>query len=1202
MYNLILKRTMQKKITYFITLILLFSGNISFAQEINPGVLYRIVSPSGLVVDNKETTEDNARLYLAKENKNSKGQLWKISPLLDGYYLITNPYGGKSIDNGNIHSGDGNPLLQWGESRGNQNQHWKITVTGTGAYQIIQRVSGMALAFQGSDAAGSLISQLPNSSQLWRLVETSVKSDIDYTVRGKDEWENETIFNINKEPGHATYIPFPSVESLKADKSFDKPWEEPSSSLYMSLNGNWKFHWVKQPSERPTNFQNPNYNVSSWKEIPVPSNWEMHGYGTPIYTNIRYPHKNNPPLIQSQKGYTNEKEPNPVGSYRRDFTIPEDWDSKEIFLQFNGVYSGLFVWINGKKVGYSQGANNVAEFNITEYLQKGKNVIAAQVIRWTDGSYLEDQDMFRLSGIYRDVFLYATPKVHVRDYALTSEFKGDDYSSAKFLAKTYIKNYGKKGSDITNLKVTLLDPTGKEVVNLSQRVAKINKQDELSLDLNAEVINPLLWSAEKPNLYTAIISLQDEKGNTLEAMSSKFGFRKIEIKNKRVYINNKQIFFKGVNRHDTHPVYGRAVTVESMLQDILLMKTHNINMVRTSHYPNHPKFYAIMDYYGMYTMDEADIENHGNHSISGKPSWLPAFKDRMERMMQRDKNHPCVVFWSMGNEGGGGQNFADLYAYAKTIDTSRPIHYEGKNDSADIDSNMYPSVNNMANVDQRDSDKPYFLCEYAHAMGNAIGNLSEYWDYIENHSQRMIGGCIWDWVDQAIIKYDGPENHYFYGGDFGDTPNDQDFVCNGIVTPDRMITAKLKEVKQVYQYIKMKPLYKATGKIEIKNTYDFSNLNEFNITWEVIEDGVKVQSGKMDPLNLPSDERTTITIPYDRNLNSGKEYFLNVYFTLKEDKSWAKAGHIVAAEQFPLNERRTVSPIDVTNIGNLEVSTNGDNLNIGASGFQTVFNTKTGIMTSLKYGEKEMIYNQNGFNLNWYRSTSNDKYTDQKYYPTTYSSPFFTYNRSEDGKSVTVICNVTATIENDRKLKIPYTVKYTIYGNGAVDVDASFSKPANGDIIHRMGLQVVIPQGMENVEYYGAGPHENYWDRKESAFIGRYTTTVKGMEEEHYVRAQSMGNRESVRWVTITDNNKNGLKISSKDRLNFAALHFTDNEIWQAKHDFKLNEIRKPEVYLSLDCIQQGLGNASCGPLPLSEYMIPVNQPLSYSFRIEPVK
>lgn len=495
----------------------------------------------------------------------------------------------------------------------------------------------------------------------------------------------------------------------------------------------------------------------------MPSNWEMHGYGTPIYTNITYPFKNNPPFIQPQKGYTNEIEVNPVGSYRRDFSIPADWDGKEIILHFDGVYSGIYVWINGKKVGYSQGANNVAEFNITNYVKTGTNTIAAEVYRWTDGSYIEDQDMFRLSGIHRPVYLYATPKVHVRDYFLQSDFKGDDYSSALFKVKASIKNYDKKASQATTLDVSLLDTKGKEVANITQPVGALKANQEQEYDIQASVSNPSLWSAEKPNLYTAIITLKDNNGNVLEAMSSKFGFRKIEMKNKRVYINNEQVFFKGTNRHDIHPKFGKAVPVESMIQDIVMMKQHNLNTIRTSHYPNDPRMYALYDYYGLYVMDEADLENHGNHSISGMPSWIPAYKDRIERVIQRDKNHPSVIFWSLGNEGGNGDNFDEMYKVAKLLDPSRPVHYEGKNEAADIDSHMYPDLARMAAFDQRDTDKPYFLCEYVHSMGNAPGNIAEYWDYIENKSQRMIGGCVWDWVDQGLNMYGKPDNQYYLG-------------------------------------------------------------------------------------------------------------------------------------------------------------------------------------------------------------------------------------------------------------------------------------------------------------------------------------------------------------------------------------------------------------------------------------------------------
>jgi len=486
-------------------------------------------------------------------------------------------------------------------------------------------------------------------------------------------------------------------------------------------------------------------------------------------------------------------------------------------------------------------------------------------------------------------------------------------------------------------------------------------------------------------------------------------------------------------------------------------------------------------------------------------------------------------------------------------------------------------------------------------MGNAPGNIAEYWDYIENKSQRMIGACVWDWVDQGINMYGKPSNQYYLGGDFGDKPNDFDFVCNGLTTPDRRITAKLLEVKKIYQYIKFKGLALSTGKIEIENKYDFTNLNEYNISWEVIKDGVKSESGTMPSIDLAPNQKTTITVPYNKSLDAGSEYFLNISFSLKNDKSWVKAGHVVAVEQFALTGRQPLTAINTSSMQDIKTYIEGNDLIIGGADFKTIFNTQTGQMSSLQYNAKEMIYNGNGFNLNWYRSVNNDKYADQKYYQTVNDKPVFTYQVSADGKSVTVISSTTASIQSTTPVKVPYLVKYIIYADGTIDMDASFTAPQT-NIIHRLGLQVVLPAGMENIHYYARGPHENYWDRKHSALFGQYQTTAKGMEEEHYVRSQSMGNREDVRWVSVTDQNGKGLKISSKDRLGFGALHFTDQALWEAVHDFKLDEIRKPEVYLSLDCIQQGLGNASCGPLPLPEYLIPTNQNLSYSFRIQPSK
>jgi len=1170
-----------------------------FSQTPEEGVLYKIVSPSGLVLDNKESEVNVSDVYLAKDEKNNKGQLWQIVPYKDSY-LIYCPFNRKTLDIVGT-EGDRKPLHIYDFSRANTNQHWKITPTAGNRFKIRHAGNDRDVAFK-EEKAGAAVYTLLNSSVSWQLKTTNVKLPPE-NYRGKYEWENEQIFGVNKEEGHVTYIPFPTVESLKADPYFERPWEMPSSSYYQSLNGNWKFHWVKQPSERPVDFYRPDYDVSSWKEIPVPSNWEMYGYGTPIYTNVNYPFKNYPSLILPQKGYTNEIEVNPVGSYRRDFSIADEWTGKEIFLHFDGVYSGIYVWINGKKVGYSQGSNNDAEFNITPYIRSGSNTIAAEVYRWTDGSYIEDQDMFRLSGIHRDVYLYAVPKVHVRDYQLSAEFPKDDFSSATLKFDALIKNYDNRPSEKKVLEVELANADGNKVVILKREIAPMNAGEDATCHLSAVVNNPLLWSAEKPNLYAAVVSLKSFDGKDTEAMSSKFGFRKIEIKNKRVYINGEQIFFKGVNRHDIHPKFGKAVPTASMMEDILLMKRHNINTVRTSHYPNSPKMYAMYDYYGLYIMDEADLENHGNHSLSENKNWTPAYVDRITRVIQRDRNHPSVIFWSLGNEGGAGANFKAMYDKAKSLDPSRPVHYEGNSDYADIDSHMYPTIQRMSDFDQKASDRPYFLCEYVHSMGNAPGNLAEYWDYIENKSQRMIGACVWDWVDQGINKVGQPDNHYYMGGDFGDKPTDRDFCCNGLTTPDRRITAKLLEVKKIYQYIRFAPLALNTGMVEITNKYDFCNLNEFDITWEILQNGKTVESGVLETQDLPPNRKTTVTIPYKTKPVEGNEYFLNIYCSLKNDLRWAPKGHLIASEQFALNPRPAIKAIDTESLGKLTVNSSEKKLTITGSNFKAIMNEESGWMESLQYDGREMLYNGQGLSLNWYRSVGNDKFTDQQYYDAVYDAPLFAYSLDESGKALNVITDFKAIIHGEgATVELPYSVKYIFYADGTVDVNAEFTKPSNGDIIRRLGLQMVLPPEYENIRWYGRGPHENYSDRKQSALVGLYETTVSGMEAEHYVRAQSMGNREDIRWFTVTNNNRAGLKVTAKNNLSFSALHLTDKDLWDAYHDFQLDSIRKPEVYLNIDYIQQGLGNATCGPPPLAQYMIPVNTPLFYSFRIEPVE
>ncbi|WP_106832025.1 glycoside hydrolase family 2 TIM barrel-domain containing protein [Parabacteroides pacaensis] len=1194
---------MKNKQAYF-SLLMAFLWVAAFpgkgnAQQFDPKAFYEIVSSNNLLLDNQGSLDNNTNIFINNPSPGSTSQIWNLQDLGEGYYLISAPAVDKSLDNNNSSDRPG-PVIQWDSSRGNPNQQWKITKVGEDTYTLTCRASGMNLGLSEDAQPGKPVWQLKpdaaSKNQQWTIRKSKLKVTLE-SLRPKSDkdWENEKIFAVNKEPGHVTYVPYPSVESLKNSPAYRKAWVRTNSPRYQLLNGNWKFNWVKQPSERPVNFYKPGYDVSSWVEIPVPSNWEMHGYGTPIYTNITYPHRNYPPFILPQKGYTCEKEPNPVGSYRRDFTIPADWKGSEIFIHFDGVYSAMYLWVNGKKVGYSQGANNDAEFNITNYVKPGNNVLAVEVYRWCDGSYLEDQDMFRLSGIHRDVYLLSRPKLHLRDYYLTTDFEGDDLSKATLNVRSHVRNLG--GTvNAAEVEIILLDNKGNQVATASENIKDIKKGKEAVNTTPLTVNRPELWSAETPNLYTVILNLKDKNGQVLETLSSEYGFRKIEIKNKRVYVNNQQVFFKGADRHDIHPQYGKAIPVESMIQDILLFKRYNLNTIRTSHYPNDAKMYALHDYYGLYVMDEADVECHGNHSISDKESWLPAFEDRMVRMIERDKNHPSVIFWSMGNECGAGRNFDAVYKVAKSMD-SRPVHYEGKNDVADIDSHMYPSIENLKGYDRAKRDKPYFLCEYAHAMGNAIGNLDEYWDYMENESERLIGGCIWDWVDQGINRYGESPERYYYGGSFGDRPNDHDFCCNGIVTPDRKVTPKLLEVKKVYQYIKLKPVDLPNGKIRVQNRYAFLNLNNFLLNWEVLKDGILVDAGKMVLGNVAPGKDIELELPYKKTFDGGSEYFLNLSVQLREPCIWANAGHEVASEQMALTQRVAVPEVAVNFPDTFKVEEEGNTTGFRSKGFFIAFNEETGDLTSLRYAGKDMIYNKKGFNFNWYRSINNDK---RQFLPTTIKKDAFTWHVLEDRKSVLVEVRQTAEVgKGNRIVTVPYKIVYFIYANGTVDMVVTFTTDEKFNL-PRLGLVASLNPELEELTWYGRGPMENYWDRKNAAYVGLYKNTVSGMEEA-YVRSQTMGNRDDARWLSLTDQSGKGIKVTSKDKLNFSALHYTDQDLWDVDYGHDLDRVRRAEVILSLDCIQRGLGNASCGPQPRPHYEIQKGKTYDYSFRIEPV-
>ena len=1173
-------------IKYLIIVAVCCSSFMGMAQNLDPLVCYQIKAANGKVLANQESTSTGI-IITETINTNRVGQYWNIDYIDGSNIYILNRISSLCFDNGGAAAGK--KLYQWNIGIYNGNQMLTLTpIAGkTNTYNIAAK-SDLTKSFK-LDAVGTISFATTNGTDVNQQFEfvatTKVLPGFERT-----DWQDETFFQENKEPGHTTFVPYPSTESLIADSFFVKPWSTPNSSRYMLLNGTWKFNWVKQPSERPLTFFDKTFDDSAWKTIPVPSNWEMQGYGTPIYTNFTYPFANTPPFIRPLPGATSAVEPNPVGSYRRTFELPTDWSGKEVFLHFDGALSAIYVWVNGQKVGFSEGANNDAEFNITKYVSTGQNLVAVQVFRWCAGSYLEDQDMMRLSGIHRDVYLYASPKQRIQNFVTKTSFNAD-LSVATFTLNTSIQNKA-TGNAAVKLEAKILAPDGSLFAALPAQLLSAllpNQQDTVTAV--KDLPNPQLWSAETPTLYSLILSLKDANGTELEALSSKIGFRKIEIKNAKVYVNNKQVLFKGVNRHDVHPQLGRAVDVVSMITDITMMKQNNINTIRTSHYPNQSKMYAMYDYFGLYVMDEADIECHGNRGISNKPSWIPAFVDRMERMVLRDRNHPSVTFWSMGNESGAGENFVNVYAAARKLD-DRIIHYEGKNAIADIESVMYPGIPWVFDYGNNNDTKPFFLCEYAHAMGNAIGNLKEYWDGFEA-SKRIIGGCIWDWIDKGMNKPGRPTNEYYTGDDFG-TPTDGGFLNNGIIGPDRKPTAKLAEVKKVYQYIKFAGFVPTSRRFVLRNNYNFIDLNKFNFSWELLENGARIAQGTFADMNVAAGMEKYLTVDYDPGLiQANKEYFLNVTATLKNDELWAKAGHVMAAEQFVVSARTTFSAVDLTKINStLSVNATTSDIAISGADFSIKFNTTSGVMTSLVYNSNELIYSNKGFEMNHYRFMENDafKTTGISF---TNAQGSVTYSLAADNKSVTVITKRSALIESST---YPHTITYTVYANGVIDVKTDFT--LNGQL-RRIGLAASINGDLENVSWYGRGPQENYVDRNSGAFFGQYSSTVSGMEE-HYIKPQSMGNRDEIRWITLINNAGKGLKITSKNRLSFSALHHTDKTLMQTAHDFQLPGLRTPETTLILDCMQKGLGNATCGPGPLDKYLTPSTGVQSYEFRMEP--
>lgn len=1032
------------------------------------------------------------------------------------------------------------------------------------------------------------------------------------------DWENAKVYERNKERAHATYMPYPSTKAMKADgQRYDKPWLDPTGANYLSLNGTWKLRWSE--GAKPVLLGKDDFwgdgvstEGSAWNDITVPSCLEMNGYGLPMYVNVDYPFEDQQPYVRMKAGLKNS-----VGSYRRDFTLPAGWENKRVFLHFDGIYSAAYVYVNGNEVGYTEGANNVSEFDITKYLRTGKNNVAVQVIRWSDGSYLEGQDMWHMSGIHRDVYLVATPKTYLADHYIKATVTPGSTTVATGSAATSVDltvcNRDKTAAKKT-VTVTLFDPSGKEVKKLKSDFvfAAGDSLKTQTVDFGT-LSNVKLWSAETPTLYTFTFS-QSQDGKEEEAFSTKYGFRKIDLSKGYLEVNGRRTYLKGANTQDTDPLHGRSISTDLMLKDIAMMKQSNMNTVRTSHYPRHAKMMAMFDYFGLFVVDEADMELHrnweGSKTIINNTDWTGAIVDRNVRNTLRDRNHPSVVFWSLGNESGSGLNIMAAYNAVRKLD-NRYIHYEGSTrdnaEGTDLHSVMYPAVDHSrggttgpvtSDANHPSTNKPYFMCEYAHAMGNAVGNLREYWEAIEG-SKMGVGGCIWDWVDQSIYSYDAIKNNqltkngfpaYITGYDCPG-PHQYNFVNNGLVNADRAWSAELDEVKRVYQWVAF-DLNTTSRQVKLTNKYLDRNLNQFYLKWTLLADGKPVQDGIVKKLNCAAGGTETVDLKYNPTAFAGKELFLNIGLYTKEATNWCDRDYPVAEFQQQLAQRiEVLDKVDNTKADALHATKNSDGGYTYANGKQKVTFDGQGNITLWAYEGKDLFMQNNGPRFDRYRWIENDNPMEAYGNDPTdngVKSQTATFQLSDDGKTATV--NVT---QNGNYGKATY--KYTINANGTIDLASSFEAQGNG--ARRLGFSLNFPSDLSKVSYYARGPRASYIDRLDGEDFGLYETTVKDMYEP-FAHPQSNGNRIGLRWLTLTNNEGNGVKVETSGDVAFSLTPWTEAELRTARHEWELPTSNR--VVAHFDAIQQGLGNKSCGPGPMKQYEIQKGKTYSNIVRFIP--
>lgn len=1087
-------------------------------------------------------------------------------------------------------------------------------------------------------------------------------------------WENEQVIQINREPARATFVPFADAEQALAGDPAASPW-------FASLSSEtaWRFHWVPRPEERPREFWRPEFDATTWATIPVPGLWEMHGYGTPLYVSAGYPFRIDPPRVTTEppQHWTAFTERNPVGSYRRTFNVPAAWleNGRRVVIHFAGVQSAFHVWVNGTHVGYSEGSMTPAEFEITPYVRAGTdNLLAVEVYKYSDGSYLEDQDTWRWAGIFRDVFLHATGPVYIRDFAVRTELD-DTWTDADLLVQPEIGVTDDRPLAGWSVRAQLHDANGKPVwnaplqqaiepmVNRERRAAIINERTPQRgrakfAWLQGHVPNPAKWTAETPNLYTLVLTVQDPDDRVVQAVRCRVGFREVEIREGRLLVNGAPVRLRGVNRHEHDPARGRALTRERMIQDIRLMKRANINAVRTSHYPNDPYWYNLCDEYGLYVIDEANIETHGlRGELASDPRWHAAFLDRAVRMAERDKNHPCVIFWSMGNESGYGPNFAAISGWLHEFDPTRPVHYEGAQgeptDPATVDviSRFYPRLMEpyyeadpdvespenarwerlLAIATDPVDDRPVLTSEYAHAMGNALGNFQEYWDEIYWHP-RMLGGFIWEWVDQGLY-HPAPDGTRFiaYGGDFGDEPNHGNFAIKGLVFADREPQPKYWEVKKVYQPVLIEPrkLIPGDTQVRITNRHHHTNLNAFDVRWSVTCDGEVVQQGTLPPLDIAPGGDPEVKLPVEpiNQPRAGADCWLRVSVHTRTETAWAPSGYEIAWEQFKLEVpgRATAGAGDIdpgsstaiagpnappgSRFPDLTLHEDGDRVQVMGKVFSVEFNRSVGTLTSLQLGHGEILAPAGADDSRpagpvlqiWRAPTNNDRGFGRWFNRAWEAAGLASMSRRLESFEVREPSGIDRAVHIETVAThtaahggFTHRVRWTIRGDGRIEMENTVEPTGELPVLPRVGVVMHLATAFENFRWYGRGPHENYVDRNRSADVGIWTSTVAD-QYVPYVRPQENGAKTDVRWLTLTDASGRGLLVVAPDGplAAVSALHFTAADLAAVRHAHELQP--RPEVVLSLDARQLGLGNSSCGPGVLDRYAV---KPEPVTFRI----